>query len=160
MKKLIFLLIGVAVVSQGCLNSSDECDNCNNPPALFGFTLLPTETGTSLIPDVYKLDTIYLYYLEGSVKKNVELRYANSMYLGTYLLSTDISVVSAGKNVKTFYLYLNKQDTDTIYFDCKLANDGCCTYYRYDSLSYNGRKMLYHPASGLRYMLKPQNEGK
>lgn len=155
MKKLVFLLVGVAIIGQSCLKSN-ECDNCYNPPALFGFTLLPLEGGKSLIPDVYKLDTIKLFYLDGGVKTQVKFSYGTSLYLNTYLVSSDISVVSAGKNVKTFYLYLNNQDTDTIYFDCKIANDGCCTYYSYDSLSYNGKKMSYHPESRLQYVIKPQ----
>jgi len=154
MKKYLFLLIGVAFISQSCMN--DDCDNCYNPPAAFGFTLTPAEGETSLIPEKYKLDTISLYYFDGNIKKEVGLRYGTSYYLGISLVTTDISVISAGKNIKKFYLYLNQNDTDTIHFSCKLENDGCCTNYIYDSLSYNGKKMLYHQISGLLYVVKPQ----
>ncbi len=154
MKKYLFLLIGVALISQSCLN--DDCDDCYNPPAAFGFSLIPAEGETSLIPSKYKLDTINLYYYDGIVKKEVDLRYGTSNSLGVYLVSTDISVVSASKSVKKFYLYLNQDDTDTIHFSCKVVNDGCCTNYSYDSISYNGKKMLYHQSSGLLYVIKPQ----
>lgn len=154
MKKYLFLLIGVALISQSCLN--DKCDDCYNPPAAFGFSLIPAEGETSLIPSKYKLDTINLYYYDGTVKTEVDLRYGTSNSLGVYLVSTDISVVSASKSVKKFYLYLNQYDTDTIHFTCKIVNDGCCTNYFYDSLSYNGKKMLYHQSSGLLYVIKPQ----
>lgn len=155
MKKLLVLLIGVAIIGQSCLRS-DDCDNCYTPPAYFGFTLLPSESGTSLIPEVYRADSIKLYYLEEGQKKDVMFGYGTSVYLGTYMVTSDISVISAGKNIKTFYLYLNQQDTDTIYFDCDLVNDGCCTNYIYDSISYNGNKMLNHANSHLQYAVKPQ----
>lgn len=163
MKKYFFLLIGVALISQSCMK--DDCGECYNPPATFGFTLLPLEDNSSqshseekpsLIPSVYKLDSISLYYYDGNEKKSVNLQYGTSNYLGVYLVSTDISVVSVNKNIKNFYLYLNHQDTDTIYFSSKIVVDGCCSGYAYDSISYNGKNMLRHQASGLLYVIKPQ----
>lgn len=160
MKKLPFLLLVIAIIGQSCLKRED-CQDCYNAPIQFGLTLLPvqvgsSEYGTSLIPEVYKTDTIQLYYIDNSVKKKVNFGYGDSRFLGIFMVTTDISVVSASKNIKTFYLYLNKEDTDTIYFDCKLANDGCCTYYTYDSLSYNGKKLNYHQSSGIHYAVKQQ----
>ena len=160
MRKLLVLLIGVVFIGQGCFRN-DDCHDCYNGPALFGFTLLPTTlaidaNAQSLIPSIYKLDTIKLFYFDGDVKKDIIFGNGLSHYLGMYLVSTDISVISAGKNIKTFYLYLNQFDTDTIYFDSKLENDGCCTSYRYDSISYNGKKMLLDANSHLQYAIKPQ----
>ncbi len=160
MKRLLFLLAVTVIIGQSCLKN-DDCNDCFSGPALFGFTLMPTELlankdTASLIPSVYKLDTIRLYYFDGDIKKNVALGYGRINEKGDYLVSTDISVVSASKNINTFYLYLNQEDTDTIYFACKLVNDGCCTSYSYDSLSYNGKKMLYYKNSSLRYAVKPQ----
>jgi len=118
--------------------------------------ILANDDTVRLIPLVYKLDTIKLYYFDGETKKNLVLGYGNINEGGGYLVSNDISVVSAGKNINTFYLYLNQQDTDTLYFDCNLVNDGCCTYYSIDSLSYNGKKMLNYKNTNLLYAVKPQ----
>lgn len=156
MKKIIPLLAIVAMFSTSCMDSNN-CSNCVSSPTPFVFTLLPSESGLSMINDTtFVPDSIRLYYLDNNVEKSVGFVFGTSSYFGNYIYTTNISNISAGSNVKTFYLYLNHNDTDTIYFDSKIVNDGCCTYYHYDSLSYNGKAMPYNGNYGVYYFLKNQ----
>ncbi|HUX54311.1 MAG TPA: hypothetical protein VMV56_07850 [Williamwhitmania sp.] len=156
MKKILPLLGMVAIISSSCMDNNN-CTYCNSYPTPFVFTLFPSPTGTSMINDsTYIPDSIQLYYLKNNVQEPVNFTIGNSNYFGNYIYTTDISKVSAGDNIKTFYLHLSQTETDTIYFDCKIVNDGCCTYYNYDSLSYNGKVMPYSSIYGLYFFIKSQ----
>lgn len=157
MKKNFLFLALVAIIGTACMDNKNNCNNCNSAPLPFVFTLLPSENGTSMINDTtFVPDSIRLYYLNNNVERSVNFVFITSAYLGSCIYTTDISNISAGTNVKTFYLYLNHNETDTIYFDSKIVNDGCCTYYQYDSLAYNSKKMPFNSDYGVYYFLKNQ----
>ncbi len=157
MKKILPLLAIVAIFSSSCTDDND-CGNCITNPTPFVFTLLPSETGLSMINDTtFVPDSIRLYFLDNNIEKSVNFVFVTSPYLGKCIYTTDISRASAGMDsVKTFYLYLNHTDIDTIYFDARIVNDGCCTYYHYDSLAYNSKKMPFDSNYGVYYFLKNQ----
>lgn len=154
MKRILPILVLVAILNTSCLNDN-SCKNCISSPLAFAFTLLPSEDGMSMINDTtFVPDSIKLYYLKNNVKEPVTFVFGGSSYFGNYIYTVDISKVSAGDSIKVFYLYLSHTDTDTIYFDCNIVNDGCCSYYSYDSLSYNGKSMPYSSTYGINYAIK------
>jgi hypothetical protein len=139
-RRCLLVLAGLILVSGffSC-ESIFNCPECFTPPAPLVLKVSSSFDSTDLIYNgFYQADSILIYYFDGNSKKLVDVEvYSDSVKETSVIVSNEISWISSGGE-KTFFVYLNNFDTDTIYLDVREANDDCCTYFEWLCFEING----------------------
>jgi hypothetical protein len=88
---------------------------------------------------VYSKDSIYIYYFEDNVRKDIELViHTDSISQKTIIYSKSIGWTSVS-GFKDYFLQLNGIDIDTLYLNVEKHVDGCCTSHPFKTFKYNGQ---------------------
>jgi len=146
-KLLFFLTIPVFLIS--------SCCDCFTPPQEVSFNIISAKGGPDLIfnKEINK-DSISIYYLENNSKVNVEFElFTDSVNQKVIIQSGDISNKSADGQ-KSFFLYLNSHDVNTMYLDVEEVKDGCCTFYSLNEFKINNSVLLTSSNNGLYEFVK------
>lgn len=132
----IILFLTAILISMTTLNSCEECGECFTPPGTILLVILDDSTGSNLLrPGAYDPD---------SIKISNTLEFNNNIGLTFY--GNDSSRIMSTGNLswegiggpKTFYLYLNSTETDTILLNVVVVNDDCCTWHNLEQFDING----------------------
>ena len=133
-----FLILGLLTLS---IASCDKFCNkeCFTPPGELRLKITDQTDSTDLIyTGVYNADTIAFFYFDKDVKKIIEMDVVtDSSNQRSMIISNEISWKSV-EGFKDFYLYLNYQDTDTLYLDVVTVNEDCCTFHNFNYFGING----------------------
>jgi len=144
MKQKLFLICLFGYITFS-ITSCDKCNmDCFTPPGPLVFEITSIVSGNDLIfTDVYNPDSIAIFYVDENMKRYVDTEiYADSINQASRIYSHDISWKSV-EGFKDFYLYLNHQETDTIFFDVITRIENCCTSHPVMSFTINGNKVEY-----------------
>ena len=134
MKPLLLILLTSLVFA-----CKMECNLCFTPPDNFAFKIVDKSTEENLLNlDLYKQDTIDLYYFENSERKDVNIEIVRNHYNELILQSNQLGWI-ASTGASEFYLYLNYSDTDTINLDVRELSDRCCTWFETHFFSINNQ---------------------
>jgi hypothetical protein len=143
--KLLYLLAAVAALS-GLASCSlfEKCPDCFTPPDTFRFRFISAADSSDLVSKgIYSENDIYIWYMENGLKKEADLiSYSDSGTNKTVFYSGDMAWLSVA-GTKDFYLYLNNNETDTIYLDVIKRSDECCTYHPFRAVKYNSQTADY-----------------
>ena len=133
-----FLILGLLTLS---IASCDKFCNeeCFTPPGELRLKVTNKADSTDLIyTGVYNADSIAIFYFDNDVKKFIEMGViTDSANHKSMIASNEISWKSV-EGFKDFYLYLDYQDTDTLYLDVVTVNEDCCTFHRFNYFKTNG----------------------
>ncbi len=119
-----------------------ECPACSSPPDSLRLKITDRETSKDLIyTGIYQADSISIYYFDDSEsKKYIDFEiYTDTLQEKTMIESHEIGWKSA-EGIKTYYLYLNSVETDTITLNVEERNDDCCTFFEFVNFEINGNK--------------------
>lgn len=153
MKKAIILIFSGLLFNYGCLK--DDCGECYIPPVPFRMQIVDKESGENLITDgVFNKDSIFIYgYDKENEMKSAQIYFYTFQDQLNVLGSNDLPVISSENITKTFYIYLNQNDTDTLYLDVIQSTENCCTYFPYIEVKGNGVDMEFDNI-GYTFLLK------
>ena len=133
-----FLIFGLLISS---IISCDKFCNqeCFTPPGELRLKITNEAGSTDLIyTGVYDADSIAIFYFDKDVKRFIDVDvFTDSVNQRSIIASNEISWKSV-EGFKDFYLYLDYEDTDTIYLDVVTVNEDCCTYHPFIYFGING----------------------
>ena len=138
MKKIPILIISVIVLISGCLKNNTG--NCIQPPVPFRMEIIDKTTDENLISNgTYHADSIVFFgYDSTDVKKGVGYFLTTFNNQPNVIISEELPIISGEDLTKTFYIYLNQNDTDTLYVDVQPTIENNCTYFQYIEVKING----------------------
>jgi len=126
----------VSIIDTSCCTKE-----CFTPPENFRLVLIDQNTGLNAITEgTYHRDSLKLFYQSDNLKL-VDLLITDFMEFEDVLISQELPWNSALSSIKTYYLYLNKFDTDTLYVDVIKKSEDCCTWHEYIDVKYNGKTL-------------------
>lgn len=143
---VIGLLI-ILCMTGSCLNSDNNCvEETYSSPKAFNFILVDGDGKNLINDDGYNMDSIDLYYYSnlGSTRVNITFLGIADGYI---LISSELPRTVIETSNQTYFLYLNHQDTDTLFVNVLRESDECSTWHRYEDCMYNGIVMDIDPAS-------------
>ena len=107
-----------------------KCPDCFTPPEPLVLRLVDSVSGNDLIySDIYKSDSIKLYYLENGVRKDLDASTHKDIDRQRVIIYSGYVGWKSATGFKDFYLYLNYKTTIQIYVDDAETHDDCCTYF-------------------------------
>lgn len=141
MKKVAILIISVLITTFGCIK--DNAGDCYQPPVPFRMQILDKSTDENLISNgTYDADSILIYgYDSLDVKKGVPFYFTTFNNEPNVIISQDLPVISSEDITKTFYIYYDQYDTDTLYVNVEQTLKDNCTYFPYIEVKINGVDM-------------------
>jgi hypothetical protein len=140
-----FILTVVVVFVFSGSSCDRACDvECFTPPGPLSLQISDKTTGDDLIYNgVYNADTITIFYFDKNVKTYIDFSVnTDSVQQYAIINSSEIPWKSV-EGFKDFYLYLNAEETDTIYFDVISRSEDCCTYHPFIYFGINGNEIVY-----------------
>jgi len=146
MNRFIILMSGLLVLSISACDNKCNVD-CFTPPGELALKITDIDDGADLIyTGVYNADSLAIYYFgnnSSGIKRYIILEVqTDSARQSSFIISNDISWKSV-EGFKDFYLYLNYQETDTLFYDVVSKTEDCCTYHPIMSFSINGNDVEY-----------------
>jgi hypothetical protein len=131
--KLYFIICFSIIAS-----TFSSCCKCFTPPEGITFNIISSKDSSDLVyNEEINLDSISIFYIEDHVKKYIEIdTYVDTTSQRVLIQSNDISWKSS-EGHKTFFLYLNQNDINTIYLDIEKVKDGCCTFFNQNEFKIN-----------------------
>jgi len=102
----------------------------------------------------YNLDSIQIYYLENSNKRYLEI------WSTVDTTNHQVLIVPFGwcqksiVGIKDYYIYLNRNDVDTIRVDVFETEDKCCSVSKLKQFEINGAKLDINVSNWSRVLLK------
>jgi len=143
MNRLITVIVGLFMLSISSCDNKCNID-CFTPPGELVLKITAIDDGSDLIyTGVYNADTIAIYYFDANVKRHIEMNvFTDSANQSSAIVSNEISWKSV-EGYKDFYLYLNYQETDTLFYDVVSKTEDCCTYHPIMSFCINGNDVEY-----------------
>lgn len=134
-KLLIFGMLILSIISCDKICNVD----CFTPPGALNLKITDKADSTDLIfTGVYDADSISIFYIDKDVKKSIDLSvFTDSVNQRSMIVSSEIAWKSA-EGFKDYFLYLNSQETDTLYLDVVSVTENCCTYHPYLGFEING----------------------
>ena len=137
------------------LITSCNCPECFTPPESVALRIVDkTDTTDLIFTNRYNADSIAVFYVENSNRKDVEIEIiTDSIKKQSVILSHEMGWVSAG-GIKEYFLYLNYFDTDTIYLDYEERSDRCCTFYHCNLFTINSTDIERDMSDYLYYYFK------
>jgi hypothetical protein len=133
-----FLIFGMLILSM--ISCDKFCnEECFTPPGELRLKVTDKADSTDLIyTGLYNVDSIAIFYFDNDVKKFIEMDViTDSANHKSMIASNEISWKSV-EGFKDFYLYLDYQDTDTLYLDVVTVNEDCCTFHNFNYFGING----------------------
>ena len=142
MKKIIIALLTGLLSIILIMISCDKCGECFTPPTGIGISITDHVDSTDFIFNgTYHADSIMIYYYDQNNKKNVEISTISDTLNQTGIVySRDIAWKSV-EGFKNFYLYLNYEDTDTIYLNVVSETKNCCTNHPVKAFTINDEQI-------------------
>ena len=125
-KFLIFWILTLSIISCTKICNVD----CFTPPGDLRLKITDKADSTDLIyTGVYDADSISIFYFDKNVKKPIEFSiHTDSVNQRSMISSGEIAWKSV-EGFKDYFLYLNWEEVDTLYFDVVSATENCCTYH-------------------------------
>jgi hypothetical protein len=105
-----------------------DCPECFTPPNGIALRILSKNDSIDLISNgTYCTDSIRIYYLNNNAEHEIDLEiYSDTILQVSRLVSHEISWKSLEGN-KDCFLYLNHNDSDTIFINVERITENCCT---------------------------------
>lgn len=131
--------MGTALLFVSC--HKQDCGACFSPPQPLKIALIAAQTGDNLLNAApYHPDSVQLFYVKDSRQVKVPFKVMPYAGLGPVIHSSDLSWLSLS-DAHTFYLYLNQNDTDTLYVKTVAKSSDCCTSHPLESFLVNGEQV-------------------
>ena len=154
-----FLPVSLAILALFSCEIIHDCPECFTPPGAIVLRILDESDSVDLISNgTYNGDSIRLYYLENNIKHEIDLDvYSDTSFQKSRIVSQEISWKSL-EGFKNCYLYLDSNDTDTIFIDVISVFENCCTSHYISDFTINGYQLPYD-AVDYNYLLYKKNPG-
>lgn len=159
MKRLLTYTLLMMIWLQSC-NFVDECKDCFNPPnPIFIKVVNDNDTLMNLITNgVFVKDSIKMWYMDNTTKKYVNVQIITFNF-SENIIQSNATYLTIDGEPKEFYLYLNRDNIDTIKIQVDENYDGCCTSYQLESITFNGTIPVFDPQD-YTFLLKKEVVGK
>lgn len=113
---------------------------CSSGPESLQLRIISKTDSTDLLTSgYYKNDSISMYYLDKSVRKNVVIQIGKDPVTNKTIINSNDITSKSLEGFKDFYVYLNYKDIDTLFLDIASKEDGHCTSNPVNSFKYNGQ---------------------
>jgi len=143
--RIILILLKFIIVTSAC-----NTKECFTPPENFRMIIIDENTGLNLISEgYYQQDSIKIYYLDNFDEiELIDLEISNFISFSNVLISKELPWKSCINSIKTYYLYLDQNDIDTLFIDVAVKNDDGCTWHEYNEVRFNDKIPTYNKDLG------------
>lgn len=99
-----------------------------------------------------------MWYMDNTTKKYVNVQIITFNF-SENIIQSNATYLTIDGEPKEFYLYLNRDNIDTIKIQVDENYDGCCTSYQLESITFNGTIPVFDPQD-YTFLLKKEVVGK